>query len=237
MKELFFESIDSTNTYLKRNYEDLEDLTFVRADLQTAGKGRNTRKWSSSKGKNLMFSLLVKDKKVMKAFGSLSVLSAYAVLKVLESYGIEGLSIKWPNDVYVKGKKICGILLEGVSKDEMECLIIGIGINVNEDRFEGDFLHEPVSMKQILNKDVDLEKFKEKIYDLLIETIDSIRSGTDLYEKVIAYDYLKGKRAYCLIDGLRKEVSIIGIDADYSLKISDEGEEKNIFSDEITFHL
>ncbi|MBQ1567375.1 MAG: hypothetical protein IIZ80_05750, partial [Erysipelotrichaceae bacterium] len=96
MKELFFESIDSTNTYLKDHYKKLEDLTFVRADLQTAGKGRNGRKWLANKGENLTFSLLIKNRELIDRFKELSVNSAYLVLKTLERYGLKDLSIKWP---------------------------------------------------------------------------------------------------------------------------------------------
>ncbi|MBO7677097.1 MAG: biotin--[acetyl-CoA-carboxylase] ligase [Erysipelotrichaceae bacterium] len=102
MKELFFESIDSTNTYLKKHYEELEDFCFVRTDLQTAGRGRNGRSWSAAKGENLLFSLLIKDEKLIDKFRSLSVISAYLVLKTLQDYGLKNLGIKWPNDVYVK---------------------------------------------------------------------------------------------------------------------------------------
>ena len=132
MKELFFETIDSTNTYLKQNYENLDNFTFVRADLQTSGRGRSSRKWLSKKGDNLLFSLLIKDKELINKYKALSINSAYLVLKILEEYGLKNLSLKWPNDIYVNGNKICGILLESVSKQEIECLIIGIGLNVNQ---------------------------------------------------------------------------------------------------------
>ena len=237
MKEIFFDAIDSTNTYLKKHFEEYDDLTFVRADLQTAGKGRSGRKWTASKGKNLTFSLLIKDERVMEKFASLSVLSAYSVLKVLESYGIDGLSIKWPNDVYVKDDKICGILLEAVSREKMEALILGIGINVNEEDFETGLLHEPTSMKKVLHTDIDVVSFKEKIYQRLIQTIEELKEGCDLFPQIANYDYLKGKEAYCLLHNERVKVKVIGISEDYSLKVLHEKEEFSVSSDEITFHL
>ena len=237
MKEIFFDTIDSTNTYLKKHFEEYDDLTFVRADLQTAGKGRSGRKWTASKGKNLTFSLLIKDERVMEKFASLSVLSAYSVLKVLESYGIEGLSIKWPNDVYVKDDKICGILLEAVSREKMEALILGIGINVNEEDFETGLLHEPTSIKKVLHTDIDIVSFKEKIYQRLNQTIEELKEGCDLYPQIVRYDYLKGKEAYCLLHNERVKVRVIGIGGDYSLKVLHGKEEFSVSSDEITFHL
>ena len=78
MKQLFFETIDSTNTFLKKHYEEYEDMTFVGAAYQSAGRGRSERQWLSLKGQNLMFSLLIKDLDVMKEFKPLSVVSAYS---------------------------------------------------------------------------------------------------------------------------------------------------------------
>ncbi len=237
MKELFFDTIDSTNTYLKAHYEQLEDQTFVRADLQTAGKGRSGRKWTASKGKNLTFSLLIKEEAVMEKYVSLSVLAAYSVLESMKKMGLKDLSVKWPNDVYAKDAKICGILLEAVSKAKMEALIIGIGINVNEEDFATGLLHEPTSMKKQLHEDVDIGSFKDIVYDKLIQTVEKLKSGCDLYEEVKAYDYLKGKEVYCRIGDEKKKVKVLGIAEDYSLKVLCEGKELSLFSDEITFHL
>ena len=185
----------------------------------------------------MMFSLLIKDQDVMKKFKALSVVSAYSVLEVMRGYGLKDLSIKWPNDVYVKDEKICGILLEGVSMEEMKCLIIGIGINVNQTAFEGDYLHAPTSMKKVLGENVDLDLFREKIYQGLNDNITKLKRGHDFYPEIVTYDYLKGKSAYAKIDGISKAIDIIGIDTDYSLKILDAGKERNISSSEITFHI
>ncbi|MBP5280039.1 MAG: biotin--[acetyl-CoA-carboxylase] ligase [Erysipelotrichaceae bacterium] len=231
MKELFFESIDSTNTYLKKHYEELEDLCFVRTDLQTAGRGRNGRSWTAAKGENLLFSLLIKDEKLIDKFRSLSVISAYLVLKTLQDYGLNDLSIKWPNDVYVKDKKICGILLEAISREKMECLIIGIGLNVNQTVFEGDYLIEPTSMKKELDRKIDLLELKEKLFGYLTSELED-----DHYEQIKKYDYLKGKTVQAQIRNELKTISVIGIDEDYSLRIIDDGKETKILSGEISFH-
>ena len=232
MKELFFETIDSTNAYLKRNYEDLDDLTFVRTDFQSKGKGRSDRRWTADKGKNLLFSILIKNKELIRKFESLSINSAYLVLKVLEGYGLHDLAIKWPNDVYVKDRKICGILLEAVSREEMECLIIGIGINVNEDCFDGEYLTEPTSMKIELKKDIDLEELKDKIYESLLNGLDQ-----DHLEEIRKYDYLKGKKVLTMINSEKKEATVLGINDDSSLKIVTDDKEMDLHSGEISFHV
>ncbi len=110
-KEIHFQTIDSTNSYLKRNYRELDDLCFVSAEQQSTGRGRQQRSWDSESGQNLLFSVLIKDKELIGHYEELSIVSAYAILKVLQRYSIDELGIKWPNDVYAGHKKICGILL------------------------------------------------------------------------------------------------------------------------------
>ena len=173
----------------------------------------------------------------MTYYRQLSILSAYSVLEVLEEYGVSDLSIKWPNDVYAGGKKICGILLEAVSKEKMECLIIGIGINVNEEDFEGDYLHMPTSMKLELGKEIDLEEFKEKVYRQLSDNIEKLKKGRDFHEEIVVYDYLKGRDVFCEIRGQERQVSVVGINEDYSLRVISQGEVLDLSSSEVTFHM
>lgn len=237
MKEIFFDEIDSTNTYLKNHYEELEDMTFVSANLQSAGKGRKGRTWLSNKGENLMFSLLIKDSEMYRHYSSLSVISAYTIIEVLKEYGVDNLSFKWPNDVYVDGKKICGILLEAISREELECLIIGVGINVNQKQFVGDYIREPVSLTNLLNKDIDIDEFRKKIYERFIYNIDLLRNGYDFYDDIQQYDYLKDMIVYMNINNEIKQVKVIRVDNDYSLRILDDTGERNIDSGEVSFHV
>jgi len=232
MKEIHFESIDSTNLYLKQNYQKLEDRTFVSADYQTKGKGRNDRSWQSCAGENLLFSLLIREAALFPKYKAMSILSAYTILQVLKEYKVSSLSIKWPNDIYVKDHKICGILLESVMKERMECLIIGIGLNVNQKVFTGDYLHPPVSLYQLLNKETEIDEIKEKCYQKLMENLESLKLDYDFYPEIRKYDYLKGKRIqYNEIDYIVK-----GINPDLTLKITNENDTRDVESGEISFH-
>ena len=234
MNKIHFESIDSTNTYLKKNYQKLEDMTFVSASLQTQGRGRNNRIWQAD-DKNLLCSILLKDQKYFAYTNELSIISGYTVLQVLQEYGVNNLSIKWPNDVYVDGKKICGILLEATSSESIECLIIGIGINVNQSEFEKTF--NATSMINELNKQINISELENKLYEKFIENLDKLMNHNDFYEEITKYDYLKGKQAYAIIDNQKTLVQIIGIDPDYSLKVIHNNELKNVNSGEISFNL
>ena len=237
MKKLFFETIDSTNSYLKDHYKDLEDMTFVSTDYQYKGRGRMGRTWKSEKGKNLTFSFLLKDPSVIKEYRALSVVSALSIIEVLKSYGIEDPGLKWPNDVYAGDAKICGILLEGASTEKLECLIIGIGLNVNEEDFDEGFFQKATSMKLCTEKEIDLEELKEAVYQRLSDNIEKLKRGEDFFEEIAAFDYLKGKRAFCRIDGEEKPIEALGIDRDYSLKVLCEKEIRNLSSSEVTFHI
>ena len=235
MKSIHFENIDSTNTYLKNNYEHLDDQTFVSVNNQTNGKGRNTRTWISEDSKNLLFSLLLKNN--LEHYQELSIISAYSIIKVLEKYNLKDLMIKWPNDVYVRDSKICGILLEGISTDRLLCLIIGIGLNVNQDTFEGEYLTKPTSMKLELHKDIDINTLKKEVYQSLIDNINKLNNGYNFYEDISKYDYLVNKEVYATINNKKERVKVIKINEDYSLRIILNNTELNINSGEISFHI
>lgn len=234
MKQIHFESIDSTNTYLKQNYKQLENFTFVSADIQTQGRGRNNRKWDSDNN-NLLFSLLIKDKNILKKVNEVSIISAYIIIKVLQEYGIDDLSIKWPNDVYAGNKKICGILLESISTNELECLIVGVGVNVNQREFDLDY--NATSMNIINNTDIDISSLKKNVYSKFESFLNSVSSGSDYYLEISKYDYLKNKEVYALINNEKKLVKVKGINSDYSLCVVSNESEYNLYSGEISFHI
>lgn len=233
MNKLHLNKIDSTNNYLKQNYKNLENYSFVSADLQTNGKGRNEREWKSENGKNILFSLLLLDKQLFNHYKELSIITAYSIIEVLEKMGLKKLSIKWPNDIYVNDKKLCGILLESISINEIECLIIGVGLNVNQKSFEGEYRIEPTSIIKEIKKEQNIEELKDNIYESLIRNIESIKEGKSFYDLVEKYDYLKNKEVTCEVDKTEKQVKVIGIQKDYSLLIDNEGKLINIYSGEI----
>lgn len=237
MKKIHLSSVDSTNTYLKQNYKSLENYTFVSTEKQTAGRGRNNRTWESEDSKNLLFSLLILDKELIKEYKKISIISAYTIINILKEYGINDLSIKWPNDIYYKDDKLCGILLEAITTDDIECLIIGVGLNVNQEVFDGEYVHKPTSLKCILNQIVDINDIKEKIYKNFIKVLNELKNGRNYYDDILEYDYLKNKIVYALINNVKKEVKVKGINSDYSLTVVSDSKEINLESGEISFHM
>jgi len=100
---LYFEEIDSTNVQAKR--ENYEDGTVIFAESQTAGKGRKNRKWISHKGLGLYFTIVLKPDIEVNYLSHFSLLFNYSVFKLLKNYVNGEIKIKWPNDIYLNGKK------------------------------------------------------------------------------------------------------------------------------------
>ena len=187
MKKLHFNIIDSTNSFLKQNYQKLEDLTFISADYQTNGRGSNNREWKSENSKNLLFSFLLLDKSLFPRHEEVSLVTALSIIQVLEKNGIKDTRIKLPNDVYVKDKKICGTLLESTSLDEMQCLIVGVGLNVNQENFDGEYRATPTSIFKELGYKTDIEKLKNELYDILLKNIELIKNDYDFNPLISKY--------------------------------------------------
>lgn len=151
---LRFKTIESTNNFLKENYEKVENGTVVVADIQTKGRGRLGRTWVSKKG-GLWFSILIKkDIKKPSFYTKLSSISIISILKRLKI----NAKIKWPNDIYVNSKKLSGILTEAVTvNNNIKCIIIGIGINVNNETPENG-----VSLSNLLKERLSLDFLLEQ---------------------------------------------------------------------------
>ena len=212
---LHFTEIDSTNNYLKNSYKLLNNFTFVSTDYQSAGKGRNDRIWFSNPGENLMFSLLIKDENLLKKFSSLSIVSAAIVAELIESFGAKDVSIKWPNDVFIKDKKICGILLEG---QILEYLVIGVGLNVNQKSFPDGLRKPATSLSLELNKDLNVNEIKEQLFSQMTKELSALNSHKYL-EYFKNHNYLENKRVRALVNNQPFIGEVIGIDDNFFLQI------------------
>ena len=226
MRHVHFAEIDSTNSYLKARFEELEDLTFLSASFQTAGKGREERNWKASKDENLLFSCLIKNGPMLACGPFLSLVAAVAVTKALEEYGVHAC-IKWPNDVYVDGKKIAGILLEGVGS---QCLVIGIGINVNQTDFEGEYRVPPTSIAIELGNAIDLDAFRDTVFTILEESLRTCANRRAFLAYYQERDYLRGKK----VSYSGEEYVAQGVDERFALLLGKDNETIPVISGEIS---
>lgn len=157
--------VDSTNIYTSKKLSQfgMNEWTAVVADQQTLGKGQRGKQWHSQFGKNLLMSVYVKPRAIKHDHQFLiSAASGLAIIKTLGEYGIEG-KLKWPNDVLVGDAKICGLLIENQwEKNNLECSIIGIGLNVNQIEFN-DYPWKATSMTKLKSQTFDLDEVLEKV--------------------------------------------------------------------------
>ena len=222
----YFDSIGSTNNEaLAWATSGAKDLSFVIADEQTAGRGRLDRKWFTPKGTALAFSLIIRPTADEKQYLTRMVgLAALAVVDALQTRGLTA-HIKWPNDVLLNGQKVAGILAESVwSGEEVDCLVIGTGINTLKGAVPSAHLLQfpATSLEESLGPEV---KRVEILHDILAGVI-ALRPhiGTDSFvrswEKALAF---RGEQVQVeegngnLIIG-----KLLGLESDGSLRLSDE---------------
>jgi BirA family biotin operon repressor/biotin-[acetyl-CoA-carboxylase] ligase len=130
---MIFDELDSTNTYCLKNFDKMNDCTVVIAKTQRKGKGRFGREWVSEEDKDITMSILLKPNSEVNVLKYI-ISSSLAVLRTLRNFDVSDLFIKWPNDIYYKDKKLCGILTETsieMTSKVVEAVVIGIGLNVN----------------------------------------------------------------------------------------------------------
>ena len=157
-KIIWLKSTDSTNSELRRRLESSGDMTIVSAEMQSAGRGQGEHTWHSEPGKNLTFSVLLRHKG-LKASDALAVTSTVAlgIRDYLRAKGVEPW-IKWPNDIWVGEKKICGILVENTMNGaEIDFSIVGVGLDINQTDWPKE-LPNPVSLKDLTGKEYDIRE-------------------------------------------------------------------------------
>ncbi len=155
----------------------LPGFTIVVTEEQTAGRGQKGNSWESEKGKNILFSLLCHPEFVRASQQFLlSQCIALAIRGALAEH-VEGVTVKWPNDIYVGDKKISGTLIECdlMGKSIANC-IIGTGVNINQEVFVSD-APNPISLKLLTGKDYDREEILADIVERFTTLYDRLQNG------------------------------------------------------------
>lgn len=153
--------VDSTNRYLMDwlARERPGEGSLVLADYQTAGRGMDENRWESQHGRNLTFSFVLYPHflAVDAQFYLNKAISLALFDAVKELLDLPGVSIKWPNDIYIENRKVAGILIQnGVKSQQFDFSVIGVGLNVNQEGFGGE-VSNPVSLKMVTGREYDLE--------------------------------------------------------------------------------
>lgn len=212
----YYEEVDSTNKVARQLAErGRKEGTVVIAEKQTRGRGRLGRYWESPFKKGVWLSIILRPAIPPSAAPSITLLTAVAMARILRSeFDVDAL-IKWPNDIYIEGRKICGILTEMKADiDLIEYVILGVGLNVN---FEpGDFPSElrdkAVSLKMVLGRDVSRVKLVqsfftklERLYELFLK-----EGFTVIREQWIAMNMTLGQKV--MVDAFDEVYQGVAVD-------------------------
>ena len=189
----FAREMDSTNLWIKRlAKEGASEGTLALAEFQSAGRGRLGRSWEVPEGTSVMMSILLRPKFEPQYAPTLTLVMGMAVAKAVKSLGFD-VSIKWPNDVVVSHKKICGILTEmGVRDGKIDYAVIGVGINVNIREFPEEMADKATSLYLESGKEFDRSQIPGLVMEAFEEYYEKFAATCDLsglkeeYESILA---------------------------------------------------
>lgn len=181
-KKIYYQqSVDSTNSWARRLAEEGKPSgTVVVADMQTNGKGRRGRNWETAERMSVPISILLRPEFPPEKASMLTLVMGLSVVQALENASNIECSIKWPNDILISEKKVCGILAELFSQiDNMEYMVLGVGVNANMTEFPVELAGKATSLRRELGRPVQralvvafiLEAF-EKNYEIFLQTQD-----------------------------------------------------------------
>lgn len=232
MKYIHLDEVDSTNSYLKQHRDGLPDGTMVTAGLQTAGRGRRGHDWLADRGM-LPFSLLLKNPPHPD---TITLCAAVAVCEALEKlFSEENFGIKWPNDIILRGHKLCGILCESVCFGSSIDIVCGIGVNISQsaDFFENANIPHGGSIEMLTGRKVPdrealAEDISERLYNFTRDGFDAVS------EEYKAHCLTIGKRIRIIENGNEREAFAEGIAPNGFLICSDENGRFEVNSGEVS---
>ena len=209
-----FDSLESTNKYCEAlNLAEVEGFSCFWALEQTAGIGQRGNHWTSAPGENLTFSLVLKPTFLSAAmqFRLTQVLSL-AIADFLPPLAHLQPSIKWPNDIYVNGRKICGTLTSArISGDVIASAICGIGLNVNQTVFP-DWVPNPTSLRLLTGKIYALEPLLHDLLSCIERRYEALRRGDDPNEEYLSLLLNRGVVARYLYQDREITATVTGVD-------------------------
>ena len=224
MKRIHFEEIDSTNNYAKDRRKDKEDL-IITAKRQTGGRGTKGRSFLSKEGGVYLTTLRFYENFSAKDAFKIMSGTAVAVCETLRFYGLQPV-IKWANDVFVNGKKICGILIENtLSGSDISSSVVGVGLNVNTS-FEGELENIATSMCLESGKHFAVEEVTERLIAELLKdrTMEEYR----------AYLGFMGQTVTLILGDERVPATLLSVDDEGKLYAEIDGKTRVFSSAEVS---
>ena len=228
-----YPSLNSTNSFAKRQSLSLQNGDVIWAIEQNQGKGRQARKWKSEADNSLTFSVVLKDSRVKTLFKNISQVTSIGFCDLLKEFHIQA-QIKWPNDILIAGKKVAGVLME--STPISDTFILGIGINLNSQQ---DFLNQiDQRATSILNESGQ----RIRPYELLTRLLSYLESYFDLfYDRGFAiffnkwqeYCPLKGRQVIIEVDNQKRPAEVIRLLIDGGLEVRIGNQIKQLYTGEV----
>jgi BirA family biotin operon repressor/biotin-[acetyl-CoA-carboxylase] ligase len=225
LKVIFLDEVDSTNEYLKR--VPFEPGLAVVARRQTSGKGRRGKQWMSQEGKGLYFSIMFPPLKKNLTLAGLAF--GYGVLRSLLPFS-GSFYLKWPNDIYLKGKKVAGVLPELLK----ERLIVGVGINLYYSREELSHLPTPATSLAAEGVEFDYHLLLSSLYHNLSCLYSDLTEGRFSVREFERYCPLIGSQVRVLEEGKVYNARALGIDREGALIVEGDFGLKRLFSGEVS---
>lgn len=236
----YFSTIDSTSTKAKdlasKNYP--EGTTII-SELQTCGRGRMGRTWVSPSGKGLFFSIILRPNVDPYSVGILTFVAAAAIHKSLKSFNID-TTIKWPNDIYLDNKKVCGILTElNCELSSVNYVVLGIGLNVNTtlEDYPSDIQTVATSLKIHCGQNISRQLLLASILNNFEDLYEKYKNNdiTEALSICRNYSNVIGKEIYLINKNSHEKVLAKNINDDGSLLVIDaNNKERTIYSGEIS---
>lgn len=236
---LCFPALESTNDYAKElAREKSVHGTLIVADTQTAGKGRRGRVWQSPAGTNIAMSLCMEPALPTDKVSGVTLVAALAAAEAIFRMTGETTQIKWPNDLVLNGRKICGILTELCFRKDIYTVVVGIGINVNTEEFPEEIKQIASSLKKETGKIISREK-------LIAEILKCFEEFYACYEKTQDFSLLRTKYEYLLANkdrevlvldpagayhGIAKGITDVG----NLVVVCEDGSEREVYSGEVS---
>lgn len=237
---LHFESLDSTNNYLKEliGKKDVQEGLVVTADYQTSGRGQIGNTWASEPGVNLLMSVFFKPHYLIATHSFYFNMSVCLAVADALNYFHQGFQVKWPNDILFDRKKVCGILIENsLMGKNIQHSVVGIGVNVNQKAFDKN-TSKATSLRQILGHDVDMSFFTNKLLGMLEKRYYQLqRDRHGLLQDYFAFLYGYKQTVPAFVEGKRVMATILDVLADGHLKAEINGKTELFQFKEISFEL
>jgi len=232
------DTIDSTNDEALRQINaGAGHGTLIISDEQTAGHGRNNRSWHSPAGDNIYMTLILCPRVPMEAVSMITLVMGMAVASGIEEYTGITAEIKWPNDVLVSGRKVCGILTGMIEKDSSPYVYTGVGINVNGETFPEELADKATSLRRALGRKLEAGGLAESVLAEFERLYDLFEEAGNLRPLAVEYNRRlvnAGKTVRVLDPAGEYEGQALGIDETGELLVKRNGEVQRVLSGEVS---